>query len=82
MAAATASYSSKGIGGIGHAILCLPANNSVQLFKTDLQECRHLSSLVTLRGYNTYNTAKNQHHQFRCPPDSRAETQYGQHSAS
>lgn len=77
MAIATASYSSKGIGGIG---LCLPANTSDQLFETHVQEFRHLSSLVTLRGYNT--SAKDEHHQFRCSPDSRAGTLCGQHSAS
>lgn len=67
----------KGIGGIGHAILCLPANNSDQLFKTPLQEFRLLSSLVTLPGYNT--SAKEEHHKFT--PDSRAGTQCGPPSA-
>lgn len=49
-----------------------------RLFKTHLQELRHLSSLVTLGGSNT--EAKEEHHKFT--PNAWAGTQCGPPSAS
>lgn len=69
----------KGIGGIGHAILCLPANNSDQLFKMHLHQDSDISA-VSSHCAVIILQQKEEYHKFTL--DSRAGTQCGPPSAS